>query len=314
MKTTKSSKMRAAAIKQKEETREQKHKDGNFPSIKPKATPPKPQPTTDDEHIEKKKTKPHEKKQSHSVPKQRKSRRENYQTDDNNSSADEDIHEKHSRNKSKKHTAFSDPHHEKYPPLPPVRRGRGPPFYDPYYDYPYPPGHPLRVRYPYYDEYPGYPYPYRHHQQRHLYEDSYDPPPYVAGYPDPYDGIFDYEKRKSKMKTKKSKEKKDTPTDHEDNDGNTGNETEHEDEKKSLQSKKTKNTKKSPKNNETENENEENYSRKYYDAPYYDERDMLEVWRQERNDYYKKKFKPTVHDVLYSQQFMKSGFRFLFSL
>jgi hypothetical protein len=34
---------------------------------------------------------------------------------------------------------------------------------------------------------------------------------------------------------------------------------------------------------------------------------MLEIWRQERNDYYKKKFKPTVHDVLYAQQWMKSG-------
>lgn len=319
--------MRAAAIKQKGETREEKNKNGNFPVTKKKSTPPKsqPHPTTDDEHNEKKKTSKRDKKQSHSLPKQRKSRRDDYQTEDSNSSPDEDIHDQHSRSKSKKHTAFSDPHHEKYPPLPPVRRGRGPPFYDPIYDYPYPPGHPIRSRHPYYDDYPPYP-PYPHsHRYPHLYEDAYDAPPYIAGYPDPYDGFFDYEKRKSKTKVKKHKDKKELTTDHEDHDQITANETEHEDDKKSPQSKKSRNTKKSIKDDDNDNDENlhERWQHKSYDAPYYDDRDMLEVWRQERNDYYKKKFKPTVHDILYAQQFMKSGlllfifldsnFSFLFS-
>jgi hypothetical protein len=192
--------------------------------------------------------------------------------------------------------------------LPPVRRARGPPYYDPGYDYPLPPGHPLKERYPYYDDYPPYgpyPHPSRYDpRHRHLYEDAYDVPPYLAGYHDPYDGFFDYEKRKSKTKTKKYKDKKDTPVDHEDRGGITGNETEHDDDSKSEQSKRTKTHKK---DDHDEHLRHQHRTRDYYDAPYYDGRDMLEVWRQERNDYLKKKFKPSVHDVLYAQQWMKSG-------
>ena len=310
--------MRAAAIKQKEETREQQRKNGNFPGAIKKSTPPKtqekqksvPPSPSDDDRSEKPKSK-RNKKQSNSLPKQHKSRRNDYHTEDNNSSADEDRHDKHPRSKSKKRTAFSDSRHEKYPTLPPVRRGRGPPFYDPPYDYPYPPP---RGRYPPYDDYPPYgpyPYPGRHdYRHRHLYDDAYDGPPYIAGYHDPYDGFFDYEKRKGKSRTKVRKDKKEPTTDHEDRDAVTANETERDDDTKSVQSKKTKSHKKSSKD-DNENEHDEHvrqhWPHNYHDAPYYDEHDALEIWRQERNDYLKKKFKPTIHDVLYSQQWMKSG-------
>ncbi len=202
--------------------------------------------------------------------------------------------------------------------MPPVRRGRGPPFYDPYYDYPYPPGPPLRGRHPYYDDYPPYgpyPYPGRHdYRHRHLYEDGYDAPPYIAGYNDPYDGFFDYEKRKGHSRTKKHKEKKEATTDHEDRDAITENETEREDDNKSSHTKKSKNHKNSNKDkDENGNGNDDHrWHHPYYDAPHYDDRYALEIWRQERNDYLKKKFKPTVHDVLYSQQFLKSGLNFSF--
>jgi hypothetical protein len=296
-----------------------KEKDGNFPSIKKKLTPPPPPPPppppkskskprspSDDEQLEKNKS-----KRNNTQSKPRKSRRDGYQTDDNNTTAEEDNHDERPRNKSKKRTAFSDSHRDK---LPPVRRGQGPPFYDPYYDYPYPPVPPpppppphFRGRHPYYDDYPPYgPYPhpgrydYRH---RHLYEDGYDAPPYVDGHHAPYDGFFDYEKRKGQSKSKKHKDKKE-PT--EDRDAVvTGNETDGDEVTKSSHSKKSKN----PKNND-EDENEGNARQRWYhpdyDAPHYDDRYALEVWRKERNDYLKKTFKPTVHDILYSQQFLKS--------
>ena len=42
-------------------------------------------------------------------------------------------------------------------------------------------------------------------RRRHLYEDADDIPPYLAPYHDPYDGFFDYEKRKAKPKQHKDK-------------------------------------------------------------------------------------------------------------
>ncbi len=288
-KTTKSNQMRAAAIKQKEDNLEQKRKDGNFPSLKKKSTPPKPQQISlsDDEQIDKRISKQN-KKQLHPISKQHQSRYDGYQTEDNNSSADEDTYNQQPRHKSKKSGAFSDSNYQKYPPLPPVRAGRGPPFYDPAVDYPYF----LRGRYPFYYDLPIYPYPYRHRHHRHLYVDGYDAPPYVTSHHDSYDGFFDYQKRKSKSKTKNYKDKKESSTDREDHDGITGNETEYED---NIRTRKNKNQK-----IYDENDNED-------DPPFYHDGEMLETWRQERNDYLKKQFKPTIHDVLYSQQWMKTG-------
>ncbi|CAF3746542.1 unnamed protein product [Rotaria sp. Silwood1] len=318
MKTTKSSNLRAAAIKQKEDSREQKQRDNNIALSKKKATPP--QSTKTQQHLSNdikqddiKKPK-RNKKQSHSVPQKRTNRRDDYQTDDNNSSGDENNNNntRHSRSKSKKHTALSDSQQEKYPPLPPIRRGRGPPVYDPIYDYPMLHGYSLRARYPYYDDhlpYGPYPYPGRYdYRHRHLYDDGYDTPPYLPASHNPYDGFFDYEKRKPKSKSKTHKNKKDFNIDHE---GITEYETEHEDDKKSQKSKKINNKKTKSKDDDTENEKTKQQQQKhispnYPESSYPDEGDMLELWRQERNDFLKKKYRPTVHDVLYSQQFMKT--------
>ena len=311
MKTTKSSKMRAAAIKQKEEIREQKQKNGSFPTSKKKATPPKSiksqRPHRSDAEQNNKEKPKRNKKQSHSVPQARKSRRDGYRTDDNNSSDDDDNRSRRSRSKSKKRTPLSDSHSEKYPSLPPVRRGRGPPFYDPIYDYPFP-GHPLRGRHPYYDDFPfygPYPYPSRYdYRHRYLYDDGCDTPPYLPPSHGPYDRFFDYEKRKSKSKSKVHNSKREMNTDYEGYGGMTGNETEHEDDAKSQQSKKSKVRK--TKNKNIINDNEKQIQ-DYFESYYQDRREMLELWRQERNDYLKNKYKPTVHDVLYSQQWMKTG-------
>jgi hypothetical protein len=143
-----------------------------------------------------------------------------------------------------------------------------------------------------------------------MYDDGYDAPPYISGNHDPYDGFFDYDKRKGKSKPKKQKGKKESP---EDRDAVTGNETEGDDHTKSSHSKKSKNHKNSNKDSD-DNENEASDRQRWYhpdyEAPHYDDRYALEIWRKERNDYLKKSYKPTVHDVLYSQQFMKSGLDF----
>jgi hypothetical protein len=347
LKPTKSSIMRAAAIKKKEESLDKKRKDRFFPGGQTKATPTKSKsqqgtPQTDAEHSEIEKTKPnkkqshsssktqktshsdgeqidkrkknHNKKQSHSQPKQRKSRRDNYETENNNSS-DDDDNTKHRRSKSKKRTTFSDSHLDKHPQLPPIHRHRMPPHYDPFIDYPLPPGHPLKGRFPYHDDYPPYgPYPNRN-AHRHLYENADDIPPYLAPYHDPYDPFFDYQKRKAKKpKSKQNKNKTDPHTDHEDNNGaTTGYETEHDDGTKSQLSRKSKH--KHVNNDNGSRKSRPNYEENirshwppgYYPPNYYAGDNMLEIWRQERNDYLKKKFKPTIHDVLYSQQWMKAG-------
>ncbi|CAF4063105.1 unnamed protein product [Rotaria sordida] len=328
MKTTKSTQMRAAAIKKKEENRDQKQKNSNISLSKKKATPPtstKPQQhlVNDVEQNDKEKSK-RNKKQSHSVPKQRTNHHETYQTDDNNTSGDENNNTRQSRSKSKKHTALSDSHQGKHPSLPPIRRGRGPPFYDPVYDHPHPNGYPLRGRHPYYDDYlpyGPYPHPGRYdYRYRHLYEDGFDTPPYLPASHYPYDGFFDYEKRKPKSKSKTYKDKKEMNTDHDDREGITDYETEHEDDIKNEKTKKIKNKKTKSKDDDNKNEKpkqqkqqqpqqqqqQQRSSPNYPDPSYDDEHDMLELWRQERNDYLKKKYKPTVHDILYSQQWMKT--------
>ncbi len=346
LRLNKSSTIRAAAIKKKEETREQNRKNQFFPAGQNKATPTKlksqqTSPQTDVEQSDIEKTQ-RKKKQSHSLPKtqkkshsdgeqtdtgttnrnkkkshsqskQRKSRFDGYQTEDNNNSSGDDDNHKHQRSKSQKRTTFSDSHLDKHSQLPLVRHSRMPPYRDPYLDYPLPSGHPLRGRFPYYDDYPPYgPYPGRY-PHRHLHEEAGDIPPYLAPYHDPYDPFFDYQKRKAKPK--RNGDETNSHNNHEDSHGGmNGYETERDDGAKSQISRKSKN----------KNANDDNGGRKsrrkyaesmhshwppgYYHPGHYHERDdMLEIWRQERNDYLKKKFKPTIHDVLYSQQWMKAG-------
>jgi len=321
MKATKSSLMRAKAIKKKEAILEQKRKDQFFAGKLKSQLPPTSPSDEEEKHLKKSKPNKHsvsegeqtdiersnrQKKSSHSVPKQRKSRADGYKTEDNSSGDEYNPKSKRSRNKSQKRTTFSDSQ------LPPLRHGRLPPYNDPYLDYMLPPGHPLRARYPHYADYPPYAGPYAgHYARRPLRDEAEDIPPYLASYRDPYDHFFDYEKRKAKPK--RSKSKNDGHIDREDNNGNiTGYETEREEGTKSQVSRKVK----------PRNVNHEKPTRKgppgywhqgYYESPYYNETAMLEIWRQERNDYLKKKYKPTIHDVLYSQQWMKSGtnlFRF----
>ena len=313
--------MRAAAIKQKEGALEQKRRDTYFPSNGKKATPTKstgPNPPRDDEPIDTGKGR-RSKKQSHSVPKQRRSRRMNYLTDESNSSSEED---ERPRIHSKKRPAPPRPSYDKHAALPPVRRARPPPFYDPVYDYPppppLPPGHPLRRPQPYYDGYPSYgayPYPPRYnYPPRPLYDNPYNAPPFIPPYQDPYDHFFDYEKRKSKTKTKSRTEKKETHADHEDHRMVTSHETERDEPARVQPAKKPKAKTKKPlvKEEKPETEAEEQKSpadSEHHPAPpgEFGENEVLEVWRQERNDYLKKKFKPSIHDVLYSQQWTKAG-------
>jgi hypothetical protein len=186
-----------------------------------------------------------------------------------------------------------------------------PPHHDAHSDHPLPSGHPLRGRFSYDDHPPHEPYPGRY-DHRHLYEDAQDIPPYLGAYHDAYDGFFDYEKRKAKPK--QNKDRNDPHIDHEDSHGGmNAHETEHDDDTKSQLSRKSKhkNTHHHDGGRRSRRDYEENarahWPPEYYPQDYYGQPDMLELWRQERNDYLKKKFKPTIHDVLYSQQWMKSG-------
>lgn len=300
--------MRAAAIKQREDSREAKQKDSNSSPVKKKLTPPKPtklpqRPPTHTEQSPKEKTN-RNKKESNSVPNRRTKYRDEHQSEDNISSAEENKNGQRNRGKPKKNTALSDPRQEKHPALPPIRKGRGPPLYDPVYDAQFAMGYPLRGRYPYYDEYLPYgPYPHPgrfDYRFRHLHEDGYDTPPYLPSSHTPYDGFFDYEKRKPKLKSKSFKDK----VDHD------GPESDHEEDGKSQVAKKSKNKKGKPKDDDDDDNDKGKhppYHQKFTEPPYDEGRDMLEIWRQERNDFLKKKYKPSVHDVLYSQQWMKTG-------
>ncbi|CAF2014174.1 unnamed protein product [Rotaria magnacalcarata] len=310
LKPTKSSVMRAAAIKHKEESLEKKRHDKYFPTSENKPKFHHDSPKTDVEHSRKEKP-ARDKKQSHSVPKQHTSRRDEHHVRDDKSSGDEDQHRQHHRSKSQKKTKFSDEHHEKHPHLPPIHRGRLLPQHDPFLDYPLPPGHHLGGQYPYpgyYPPYGPYPGPYGGH---HLYGEHNDIPPYLPPYHDPYDPFFDYQKRKTK--SKRPTDKHDANSDHDERNGRAnGYETEPDDRAKSQQSRKSKKKHSTHDNGGRKSRrDDEEYSRTnwppgYYHSQLYHGQDMLEIWRQERNDYLKRKFKPSIHDVLYSQQFMKT--------
>ncbi|CAF4491120.1 unnamed protein product, partial [Rotaria magnacalcarata] len=227
LKPTKSSVMRAAAIKHKEESLEKKRHDKYFPTSENKPKFHHDSPKTDVEHSRKEKP-ARDKKQSHSVPKQHTSRRDEHHVRDDKSSGDEDQHRQHHRSKSQKKTKFSDEHHEKHPHLPPIHRGRLLPQHDPFLDYPLPPGHHLGGQYPYpgyYPPYGPYPGPYGGH---HLYGEHNDIPPYLPPYHDPYDPFFDYQKRKTK--SKRPTDKHDANSDHDERNGRAnGYETEPDD-------------------------------------------------------------------------------------
>ena len=260
----------------------------------------------DQSDVEKAKPK---KREPHTKPKQHVSRRDDHETDHNETSDDDDENHRRHRSKSQKRN-------EKHPHFPPIHRGRGGPHHqDPEVDAHLPPGHPMRGRHPYYDDFSPYgPYPGRNdYRPRHLYEDAYNVPPYLAPYHDAYDPFFDYEKRKQ-QKLKARKEKNTSRTDHEDNGAATGNETDREEDSKSRQSRKSRNKNLHQKQNGRKSRPDQDDNRRshgppdpYYPDDIYQGRDVLDLWRQERNDYLKKKFKPTVHDVLYSQQWMKAG-------
>ena len=242
LRINKSTAMRAAAIKQKEEALEQKRRDAYFPSNG----------KFNDDVQKKRRTN----KESHSVPKQSKSRRKTRLTDDSASSNDEDD----------RTTVVARRRARRHQDLPPLRRLPPPPFYDPYHDY-------HRRQYPFYDPYSAYPYPVRFdHHTRHFYEH----PDY-----DSYDAVFDYDKNRARSKPRMQKKKKDAHTDQE-------GETDYDDDMK-----------------KTRRPEEELVPP--FDEPFYSENNALEVWRQNRNDYLKNKFKPTIHDVLYSQQWKKAG-------
>ena len=335
LKPTKSSTMRAAAIRKKEETLERKRNDRYFPSSENKATSKKFQETThkidvqprDVEKIKRKK-KPthllskirnkydiddelnyrgktnHDERRSRSQSKQRKSRRDGHQTDGNYTSGDDNNSKRH-RSKSQKRTTLSDSHLDKRPHLPPLHHGRILPQHHPLIDYPLLHGHPLKTRFPYYDGYP----PYGRYPGPYDLPPSLDIPPYLPPYHYPYDPFFDYEKRKLKPK----RQSKSNPnSDYEDNGRTTKHDTDREDGAKSRQSRKSRSKNASSVNTDRKSRN--NYEEKlrpswlpghyphYYGGP-----DMLEIWRQERNDYLKRAFRPTIHDVLYSQQWMKAG-------
>lgn len=315
MKATKSSVMRAKAIKKKEAALEQKRKNQYFASKLKSQLSHSPSDDDDEEQqpppppkVVPKKIKPNknslsegeqtdvdksnrQKKSSYSQPRPRKSRVDGYKTEDKSSGDEENQKPKRNRSKSQKRTTFSDSQ------LPPLRQSRLPPYQDPYFDYMLPPGHPLRSRYAHYDDYPPR---YGGYARRHVREEAEDIPPYLASYRDPYDHFFDYEKRK--VNVRRSKSKTDGHADRDDNNGYlTGYETERDEGTKSQVSRKVKS-----RNANNERKARQGYWNEYYGSSYYDENAMLEIWRQERNDYLKKKYKPTIHDVLYSQQWMKS--------
>ncbi|CAF0774494.1 unnamed protein product [Rotaria sordida] len=327
LKPTKSSKMRAAAIQKRGRVLEQKRQDRYFPSsentaILAKLQPQHESPKPDVE--QKKKEKPtRNKKKSHSLPSQHQSHRDENQTEDNKSSGDDDDNNNnnnnnnsnntntHHRSKSQKRTTFPNKRLEKHSHLPPIHHGRMPPLYDPYFDYPFPPGYHARGRHPYSDAFPPYGSHYGPYGHPHLYGNADDIPPYLSPYHDAYDPFFDYEKRK--IKPKRHTNKTDGHSDHEENNGgNTGHEIERDDGAKSQISRKSrnKNTNNDHAGRKSRRDYEENmhphWPPGYYPSHYHHGRDMLELWRQERNDYLKRSFKPTIHDVLYSQQWMKA--------
>ncbi|CAF1299036.1 unnamed protein product, partial [Didymodactylos carnosus] len=157
-----------------------------------------------------------------------------------------------------------------------------------------------------------YPSPYGYRGHHPYYHDI---PPYLPYERDPYDSFFDFEKR-SKSKRSKSKHRYDEDQLHHPH-APLNNDRKHDSETLDGATSKSRNKSRksdkdgtiSRKSNKTTTRQEDEYRRREWEGhymPYYGENDMLEVWRKERNDYLKRKFKPTIHDVLYSQQWMKS--------
>jgi hypothetical protein len=329
LRPTKSSSMRAAANKKSQEMHAQKRKNRFFPG-KLKSQPTSPQTDFEESDYEKtlRDTKnfhplskgqkssysegeqtdtertPRTRQHTHSLRKHHKNHQDDNQIEDNNSSGDDENYpNKHPPNKSKKQATSSDPH------LPPVRYNRHPHYYDPYLGHPVPIGHPLRGRYPY-DGYPPFAHYPGRYSRRHLYEDADNIPPYLAPYHDPYDPFFDYQKRKAQTNHREEHN----------GSGSNAHEGERDEGAKSQISRKSK--KKNSTNDvsgrksrhDLEEIRRSHWPEGYYPPNYFDGEDSLEVWRQERNNFLKRKFKPTIHDVLYSQQWMKSGKLNLFSL
>ena len=254
----------------------------------------KQRPPSDDEDYEMDKS-----KKSRKPSKKRQSRRDEHHDE---SSDDQQKH----RSKSRKRTVVPDGHGQ----LPPIRRQGGAPIHPEHYR------DRLRRGQPYFDEfYPPYGlYPSRYDYHNHLHEDAYDVPPYLAPYHDPYDPFFDYEKRKTQMKTRR--DKNNSRTDRESNGTATGYETERDERANSNQTVKHKKNTHKQKSNGHKSRPEDTQSRRgtHVATRYYPEDEALDLWRQERNDYLKGKFKPTVHDVLYAQQWMKAGQFLIISL
>ncbi len=184
IKTKKPSGTRAAPVKQREGIREHKQNNGNNLVAKQKSHP---NPSTDDKENDISKSK-RNKNLSQSVPRQHTIRRNDFETEDDTTVIDDDNSDVLIRNKSTTGTELSDTTRKKNPPLPPVRRGQGPPAHDPALTYPLPYGHPLQGRYPYYDG-------YQSDRQQH---DAYDDLPDLATYP------VDPEKRQTKSKSEKN--------------------------------------------------------------------------------------------------------------
>ncbi|CAF0846371.1 unnamed protein product [Didymodactylos carnosus] len=261
----------------------------------------------------------------------RKSRKDDsYPTDHVESSMDEQDFDnpnqkrKNVTNGKGKRTTFNnEPHYSdsyllKNGSLPPLRR-KYPHDYPPYDRPPYRPP---------YDDYSYYRHPYDRsfppaygsfdYRGHHPYYPDY--PPYLPYERDAYDPFFDYEKR-SKPKRSKSKHQEEEDERHQHAHSNNNHSThekheqDHDDTTAKSRDKSRDKSRKgekddtiSRKSNRIISREEDEYRRQWeghYD-PYYGEHDMLELWRKERNDYLKKKFKPTIHDVLYSQQWMKS--------
>ncbi|UJR09717.1 hypothetical protein I4U23_013946 [Adineta vaga] len=90
-------------------------------------------------------------KQSQSVPNYHRIRRDDFESEENNNSIDEN--DNHTPNRSIKYGNSSGTIHKNNLSLPSVRRGQGPPFYGVSNSYALAPGHPLRQRLPVNDDY-----------------------------------------------------------------------------------------------------------------------------------------------------------------
>ncbi|CAF3961128.1 unnamed protein product [Adineta steineri] len=184
MKTNKSNEIRSTIIKQKEEIPEQKQNNGNQPSNKKTSFSLSKQNFSIDGKENDTNRSRQNMKQSQSVPNYHRSRQEDFETEDNTDSYDEYNDDVNTQHKSTKRTVLNDNTQKKNSSLPPVRRGQGPPFYEPTVTYPLSRGHPLWGRY------------LNNNRRSHSYEDDSDA------------RCIDCEKRIPKSRTEKSEEEK----------------------------------------------------------------------------------------------------------